>query len=205
MTGSEKYPSDCQILEEMRTQAREQISTSPARQCALARAKDIKLLLLDVDGVLTNGSLLYTGEEIESKSFHTLDGFGLQLLREAEVATGIITARRSAVVARRAKELKMTYIYQGAMNKNIAFKEILAESGLKPFEVAYMGDDWLDLVILQQVGLATTPANGAPEVQERVHFSTKRSGGFGAVREVCDLIIEGKGLKETLLQKYLNK
>lgn len=201
------YPSDCQILEDMRSRVREKQSApmSPERKIALAKAKAIKLLLLDVDGVLTSGHLLYSGENSESKSFHTADGFGLRLLHEAGVATGVITARKSTVVQRRAEELKMSHIYQGAKNKNIAFKEILAKTGLKPFEIAYMGDDWLDLVLLQQVGLAATPANGMDELKERVHYITEKQGGSGAVRELCDLIIAGKGLTDSLLQNYLNR
>ena len=158
--------------------------------------------MLDVDGVLTDGNLLYSGNGEESKSFNTQDGFGLRLLSEAGVDVGIITARKSEVVARRAGELKMRYIYQGVPNKNQAFKEVLRESGLKPFEIAYMGDDWLDLVLLQQVGLAISPANGVREVQEVAHFVTERSGGAGAVRDACDLIIESKNLVTELLQKY---
>ncbi len=198
------YPSDCEILEGYRTKARERGSqaSSPQRLRALAKAKEIKLLLLDVDGVLTDGKLLYSGSGEESKSFNTQDGFGLRLLSEAGVAVGVITARKSEVVARRAGELKMRYIYQGMSNKNEAFKEIRKESGLKPFEIAYMGDDWLDLVLLQQVGLAISPANGVREVQEVAHFITERAGGAGAVRDACDLIIESKNLLTELLQKY---
>ena len=177
----------------------------PQRIRALARAKEIKLLLLDVDGVLTDGTLLYTGSGEESKSFNTQDGFGLRLLGDAGVDVGVITARQSEVVARRAKELNMRYIYQGIGNKNEAFKEIIRVSGLKPFQIAYMGDDWLDLVLLQQVGLAIAPANGVPEVQEIAHFITERGGGAGAVRDACDLIIEAKNLALELLQKYKNR
>lgn len=202
-----EYPSDCQILESMRTRVREKSSrhVDEYRLRALAKAKNIKLLLLDVDGVLTDGTLLYSGTAVESKSFNTQDGFGLRLLKEAGIATGVITARKSEVVQRRAEELKMTYIYQGAVHKNTAFNEILAQSGLKPFEIAYMGDDWLDLVILQQVGLAVSPANAMHEVQEAVHFITPRSGGHGAVRDLCDLLIEGQGLTTKLLQTYLTR
>lgn len=206
-TDATNYPSDCQILEDMRTRIREKnnIPMSQERQIALAKAKEIKLLLLDVDGVLTSGHLLYSGDSAESKSFNTFDGFGLRLLKDAGIGTGVITARKSAVVQRRAEELKMSHIYQGAVNKNIAFKEILKDTGLKPFEIAYMGDDWLDLVILQQVGLAATPANGAKELKERVHYICEKQGGNGAVRELCDLIIEAKGLTDSLLQTFLNR
>ena len=172
------------------------------RQQALARGKNIKLLLLDVDGVLTDGNLLYTGSSEESKSFHTQDGFGIRLMGEAGIDVGVITARQSEVVQRRATELKMRYIYQGAGDKNSAFTEIITDSGLQPFEVAYMGDDWLDLVLLQQVGLAVTPANGVIEVKEIAHYVTKRKGGYGAVRECCDLILEARNLLTDLLQKY---
>jgi 3-deoxy-D-manno-octulosonate 8-phosphate phosphatase (KDO 8-P phosphatase) len=171
----------------------------------LEKARDIQLLLLDVDGVLTDGNLLYSGNGEESKSFNTQDGFGLRLLREAGVEIGVITARTSEVVARRASELKMRHIYQGVGNKNEAFKEVMRATGLKPYQIAYMGDDWLDLVLLQQVGLALVPANGAREVKEIAHFITERSGGTGAVRDACDLIIEGKNLLLELLQKYKNR
>lgn len=201
------YPSDCEILEGYRTRVRERNSqkNDPQRVRALARAKEIKLLLLDVDGVLTDGTLLYTGSGEESKSFNTQDGFGLRLLGEAGVEVGVITARQSEVVARRAKELNMRYIYQGIGNKNEAFKEIIRVSGLKPFQIAYMGDDWLDLVLLQQVGLAIAPANSVAEVQEIADFITERGGGAGAVRDACDLLIEAKNLAGELLQKYKNR
>lgn len=198
------YPSDCEVMEGYRTMAREREARQddPYRRRALVKAKEIRLLLLDVDGVLTNGNLLYSGSSEESKSFNTQDGFGIRLLREAGIDTGIITARKSEVVARRAGELKMRYIYQGMGNKYEAFKEILTVSRLKPFEIAYMGDDWLDLVLLQQVGLAIAPANGVREVKDTVHFVTERQGGAGAVRDACDLILEAKNLTAVLLQKY---
>ncbi len=201
------YPSDCELLEGYRSRVRERDSRpdDPQRKLALEKARDIQLLLLDVDGVLTDGNLLYSGNGEESKAFNTQDGFGLRLLREAGVEVGVITARKSEVVARRANELKMGHIYQGVGNKNEAFKEVMRVTGLKPYQIAYMGDDWLDLVLLQQVGLALVPANGAREVKEIAHFITARSGGAGAVRDACDLIIEGKNLLMELLQKYKNR
>lgn len=206
-TSPTDYPSDCELLEGYRTRARERDSRAddPQRKLALEKARDIQLLLLDVDGVLTDGNLLYSGNGEESKAFNTQDGFGLRLLREAGVEVGVITARKSEVVARRANELKMGHIYQGVGNKNEAFKEVMRVTGLKPYQIAYMGDDWLDLVLLQQVGLALVPANGAREVKEIAHFITARSGGAGAVRDACDLIIEGKNLLMELLQKYKNR
>lgn len=206
-TSPTGYPSDCEVLEGYRAAARERdmLKNDPQRKRALAKAAPIKLLLLDVDGVLTDGNLLYSGETGESKSFNTQDGFGLRLLREAGIDVGIITARESAVVARRATELKMNYIYQGMGNKNEAFRQIMRASGLKPFEIAYMGDDWLDLVLLQQVGLAIAPANGVREVREVAHFITERPGGSGAVRDACDLILEAQNKVPELLQRYRNR
>lgn len=206
-TPSSNYPSDCEIMEGYRAIAREKSrqSNNGKHSLAVAKAKDIRLLLLDVDGVLTNGSLLYTGGMDESKAFNTQDGFGLRLLQEAGIDVGIITARKSEVVARRATELKMRFVYQGVPNKSGAFKDILKVSGLRPFEIAYMGDDWLDLVLLHQVGLAIVPANGVREVKEMAHFITERRGGEGAVRDACDLILDAKNLTAELLQKYLNR
>lgn len=206
-TSPTAYPSDCEVLEGYRTRARERdsLADDPQRQLALEKARDIQLLLLDVDGVLTDGNLLYSGNGQESKAFNTQDGFGLRLLREAGIEVGVITARQSEVVARRANELKMGHIYQGVGNKNEAFRKVMRATGLKPYQIAYMGDDWLDLVLLQQVGLALVPANGVREVKEIAHFITPRSGGAGAVRDACDLLIEGKNLLMELLQKYKNR
>ncbi len=186
-------PPDCELKEGYH---------APVGKQALARAKEIKLLLLDVDGVLTDGTLVYTGTNEESKSFHTQDGFGIRLLQEVGIRVGVITARKSIVVQRRGTELKMDYIYQGIVNKITAFNEIVESSGLKPSEIAYMGDDWLDLTILQQVGLAVAPANGVPEVKEVAHYITELPGGHGAVRDCCNFILEAQNLHTDLLQKY---
>lgn len=198
------YPSDCEIIDGYRALARQRSSRhpSPHRTRALARAKDIRLLLLDVDGVLTDGTLVYTGSSEESKSFHTQDGFGIRLLHETGIKVGVITARKSVLVQRRAAELKMDYIYQGVPNKSDAFSEIMKSSTLKPFEVAYMGDDWLDITILQRVGLAVAPSNGVAEVKEIAHYITEMPGGHGAVRDCCDLILEAQNRLSDLLQKY---
>ena len=178
---------------------------SPERKRALAKAKDIRLLLLDVDGVLTNGSLLYSGSSVESKAFNTQDGFGLRLLREAGVDTGLISARSSEAVSRRAEELEMHYAYQGSSNKLSTFQEILRTTGYKPYQVAYMGDDWPDLCLLTRVGLALAPANAVVAVKDAAHYVTAHQGGAGAVREACEVILEGKGLLNEMLQRYLSR
>ena len=175
------------------------------RQALLARAEPIRLLLLDVDGVLTDGSIHYADAGAEGKTFNTQDGFGLRLLREAGVETGVITARTSEAVARRARDLQMRYVHQGIANKLTAYQAIMRESGLKPFEIAYMGDDWLDLVLLTRVGLAAAPANAVDEVRQSSHFVSTRMGGHGAVRELCTFLLEAKGLKEQFLQRYTNR
>jgi len=207
-SGSGNYPSDCEVREGYRQIVRDkamQNNRSQAWQITLGKAKDINLLLLDVDGVLTDGSLIYSHEGKESKSFNTQDGFGLRILQDAGVKVGIITARSSEALERRSRDLKITYLYQGASNKLDAYTEIVKSSGLKPFEIAYMGDDWLDLVLLKRVGLAVAPANAVFEVREMVHYTTEQSGGHGAVRELCDLILEAKGKHKKLYQQYMNK
>lgn len=203
-----QYPSDCEILAGYRDLAGQQ-TVQPLRganwQRGLAKARPIKILLLDVDGVLTDGSLLYSHEGHEAKAFNTQDGFGLRLLQEAGLEIGVITARRSEAVAKRCANLKMGYIFQGISNKLDAYNEILKQSGCKPFEVAYMGDDWLDLALLNRVGFSAAPANAVAEVQEAAHYTAIQSGGHGAVREVCNLILEAKGLYQQLLQSYKSR
>ncbi len=200
------YPSDCEVTEGLRAIARnreKQIEKN--MQTLLPKAKAIQLLLLDVDGVLTDGSLIFSHDGEESKAFNTQDGFGLRILQESGIDTGIITARSSMAVTKRAENLKLTYVYQGKSNKIIAFKDIIKKSGLKPFEIAYMGDDWLDLVLLQRVGFAIAPANGVEEVKRVAHLVTGKSGGAGAVREACEFILKAKGVYEQTLQKYMSR
>ena len=202
------YPSDCEVREGYRQLVRnkaKQSNRSQAWQTTLPKAKDIKLLLLDVDGVLTDGNLIYSHEGKESKSFNTQDGFGLRMLQDAGVEVGIITARSSEALERRSQDLKISLLYQGAANKLVAYKEIVKATGLKPFEIAYMGDDWLDMVLLKRVGLAVAPANAVTEVKNMAHYTTEQSGGYGAVREICDLILEATGKYKELYQQYMNK
>ncbi len=199
--GDTFYPSDCEVLAgyRQRSSRRQPVLDDVLR----SRAAAVTLLLLDVDGVLTDGSLIYSETGTETKAFNTQDGLGLKLVQRAGVETGLITARQSAIVRRRAEELALNHTYQGVGRKSAAFKEILRRSGRKPAEVCYMGDDWIDLAVLSRVGLAACPANAVPEVQNACHYVASRSGGHGAVREVCDLLITAKGLHQSLLQSYL--
>ena len=207
-SGDGAYPSDCEVREGYRQIARDKAgleTRSRAWQTTLPKAKPIKLLLLDVDGVLTDGSLIYSHDGHESKAFNTQDGFGLRMLQDSGVEVGIITARSSKALNRRSQDLKISHLYQGSSNKLDAYKEIIKKTQLKPFEIAYMGDDWLDMVLLKRVGLAVAPANAVSEVKEMVHYTTEQSGGHGAVREVCDLILEAREKHKELLQHYMSR
>ncbi|MCI5162096.1 MAG: 3-deoxy-D-manno-octulosonate 8-phosphate phosphatase [Candidatus Electrothrix sp. AX5] len=198
--------SDCELTQSLRERAmkREQpILRSNAWRTAMMRAKKAKVLLLDVDGVLTDGTLFYSGASEEIKGFNTLDGFGLRLLRDAGIAVGLITARSSEAVSRRAKELKLEHVYTDCRNKKEAYAAVLEQHGWKPEQTAYMGDDWLDLPVLMQVGCSFAPANAAAEIRRQVDYVTERSGGHGAVREACELILEAKGLLSQLLHEYM--
>jgi len=152
--------------------------------------KKIRLLLLDVDGVMTDGRIIYDNHGGETKAFDVKDGHGLKLIQRAGIQVGIITGRESAVVARRAEELGIELVYQGAKNKILPFREILLKLALQPEEVAYIGDDIVDLPILRQVGFAATVADAVEDVKAHVHLVAKRRGGRGAVREICDLILK---------------
>ncbi len=200
------YPSDCEITQGLLEKARsrsKQEERGYVWQACLPKAEPLKLLLLDVDGVLTDGNIIYTHTGTELKAFNTKDGFGIRLLREAGVEVGLITARSSEAVARRAQDLKLTHVYQGVREKMEVFEQIVAELSLERTEIGYMGDDWLDLPLLTRVGFAATAADAVPEVRNIAHYVTKRAGGRGAVREVCDLIIAAKGKQESLLNKYI--
>jgi 3-deoxy-D-manno-octulosonate 8-phosphate phosphatase (KDO 8-P phosphatase) len=199
------YPSDCELTQGLLEKARDRIrpvERSDAWKTVLPRAKEIKLLLLDVDGVLTDGTIIYTHDGGESKGFNTQDGLGLRILQDAGVEVGLITARTSEAVNRRAADLKLKYVYQGAGSKLEIYEEILLKAGLRPLQTAYMGDDWLDLPLLNRVGLALAPSNAVAEIKQQVHYVTSRSGGQGAVREACDLLLEAQGQLATLLRTY---
>nr|MBF0222271.1 HAD hydrolase family protein [Desulfobulbaceae bacterium] len=206
--GSQEQPysGDCDFTEFLlRKAASRSESSALPKDELLGKAKIIKLLLLDVDGVLTNGSITYTHQGDEIKSFHCRDGFGINILKKTGVEVGLITARKSESLLRRAKDLSLTHVYQGVRNKVECFSMLLEQLSLEPSQVAFMGDDWLDLALLTKVGLAAAVADCAPELKGVVHFVSVHNGGTGAVRELCDLIIEAKGKRESLLTEYLNR
>ncbi|PXW29313.1 KdsC family phosphatase [Paraburkholderia caballeronis] len=166
---------------------------------AIERAARVRLMIFDVDGVLTDGGLMFTGAGDTMKVFNSLDGHGAKLLREAGIDTAIITGRRSEIVAARAKELKITHLFQGVEDKRVAFEQLLADTGVEREACGYMGDDWPDLGVMLQCGFATAPANAHPDVLERVHWVSERRGGNGAVRELCDLVLRAQGRYDALL------
>jgi 3-deoxy-D-manno-octulosonate 8-phosphate phosphatase (KDO 8-P phosphatase) len=162
-----------------------------------ARARKIRVLLTDVDGVLTDGRVWLLshrdGSASELKGFSAYDGAGLKIARTAGLRTGIITGRESAAVALRARECEIEFVYQGRAVKLDAYQEILRATGASDGEVAYVGDDLPDLSILRRVGLAVAVANASPEVKHAAHYITARSGGEGAIREVIELIVKAQG------------
>ncbi len=167
---------------------------------ALERAQEVKLLVLDVDGVLTDGSLFISPDGVEYlKVFNSLDGHGIKLLRSSGVEIAIITGRNSPMVKMRAQALGIEHLYMGVDEKATALKELLNKLDLHPSNCAAIGDDWPDLSILTKVRLALAPANAHHEVKAVSHYICNLSGGQGAVREVCDLILSAQGHYQRLL------
>ncbi|MCG2634855.1 MAG: 3-deoxy-manno-octulosonate-8-phosphatase KdsC [Gammaproteobacteria bacterium] len=158
-----------------------------------ARAAQIRLLILDVDGVLTDGRLFMGDDGAEYKTFHTRDGHGMKQLMRSGVEIAIISGRCSSAVERRMAELGVTRLAQGQSDKQQSFENLLNELDLAPNEVAYMGDDLPDLAIMRQVGLATAVADAHELTRLGAHWVASINGGFGAVRELCDLIIAAQG------------
>jgi 3-deoxy-D-manno-octulosonate 8-phosphate phosphatase (KDO 8-P phosphatase) len=167
------------------------------------RAKKIKLLAMDVDGVLTDGSLYFGNSGEEIKAFSILDGLGIKLLRDAGIKPAIITGRSSTLLLRRAAELKIELIYQGREDKLVALEELRADLNLEMDEIAYVGDDLPDLSAIRQAGLGVTVANGHHFVARHADWQTKAAGGQGAIREVCELILKAQGKLNTALEQYL--
>jgi 3-deoxy-D-manno-octulosonate 8-phosphate phosphatase (KDO 8-P phosphatase) len=166
------------------------------------RLGKIKLLLLDVDGVLTDGRIVINDAGQETKSFDVRDGHGMKLLQRSGVRIGIITGRRSAVVEHRMRELGIDLVYQGVKDKLVPFLEILASQNLSAEQIAYVGDDVVDLPILRRVGFAATVADGCPDLKPHLHYVCRHGGGRGAVREVCELILKAQGFWESLTARY---
>jgi 3-deoxy-D-manno-octulosonate 8-phosphate phosphatase (KDO 8-P phosphatase) len=169
-----------------------------------SRAARIRLLLLDCDGVLTDGRITPVEGGEELKSFHTHDGHGLVMLHRAGLRSGIISGRKSRLVELRAADLGISFVRQGALNKIEVFESLLSEAGVEPSHAAYVGDDVVDIPLMRRCALAVAVADATPDTRAAAHYVTKLPGGFGAVREVCELILKAQGKWDELMNRYLD-
>ncbi|NQT32860.1 MAG: HAD hydrolase family protein [Candidatus Omnitrophica bacterium] len=168
----------------------------------IEKARKIKLLLLDVDGVLTDGRLTYSSKGAESKHFDVNDGFGMYLVKQSGIKCIILTAKASRAVAKRAKELKLDKVYQNFHFKIEALEKIRQEFDMKDEEICFIGDELIDIPVLKRVGLAICPPNAVEEAKRHAHFITERSGGRGAVREVCNFLLKTQGKWDEVTKRY---
>jgi 3-deoxy-D-manno-octulosonate 8-phosphate phosphatase (KDO 8-P phosphatase) len=173
-----------------------------------ARARRVKVLLYDVDGVLTNGDITIIptteGHATEVKSFSAHDGMGISIARLAGLKIGFVTKRNSQVVAIRARDLKIDHVYQGQSHKTDALAKIMADEKCTVEEIAYVGDDIIDLPVMRLVGFAIATANARVQVKSIAHYVTPLAGGFGAGRDAIDFILSAKGLLEQTIEQYLD-
>ena len=168
----------------------------------LDKLKKIKLLLLDVDGVLTNGGIIYNDSDAETKVFNVKDGLGIKLLMEAGIHLGIITGRRSNALYSRCKDLGINHIYDGVDNKIDVLDELLDQSGVSAEEVAFIGDDLPDLCLMKAIGLPIAVSDAHKTILDNAAVVTSAKGGHGAVREACEAILKAKGLWEDILERF---
>lgn len=169
----------------------------------ITRAREVKLLVLDVDGVLTAGELFLSDSGEEIKAFSTLDGQGIKLLQSAGVMVGIISGRRSALVARRAENLGIEHLFQGREDKLNALNEMCSNTGVPPGAIAYVGDDLPDIKVMNTVRLSFAVDNAHISVKKTAHAQTQKSGGHGAVREVCDFILQAQDRYDDAIAHFL--
>lgn len=166
------------------------------------KLKNIQLLLLDVDGVMTDGRIIYDGNGLETKFFNVKDGHGIKMLQRHGIQVGIITGRSSVVVDIRARELGIDLVYQGALNKLESYKDVKQKTGLEDSQIAYVGDDIIDVPVIRRVGFSAAPPDSLPEVLALVDLVTSCGGGRGAVREVCDMILKARGVWDEIASRY---
>jgi 3-deoxy-D-manno-octulosonate 8-phosphate phosphatase (KDO 8-P phosphatase) len=171
----------------------------------LARARQVRLVIFDIDGVLTDGSLFFDNQGQEYKAFNSKDGHGMRMLMESGIEAALITGRQSELVLHRADNLKIprSRIWQGYRDKRPAFQDLLAQTQLAPEHIAYIGDDVIDLPVMKQVGLAIAVADAHPFVQHHAHWTTHHQGGRGAVREACEMLLHAQDLLAAKLASYL--
>jgi 3-deoxy-D-manno-octulosonate 8-phosphate phosphatase (KDO 8-P phosphatase) len=176
------------------------------------RAKKIKVLIFDVDGVLTDGQIFVVPDSagpeakgIEVKGFAAHDGLGITLARLAGIRVGVITKRQSQTVAIRAHDLKLEFVYQGQAHKMIAVREILSRAGITIDELAYVGDDIIDLPVMRLCGLAIATANARPQMKSMAHYTTPNPGGHGAGRDAIDFILNARGVLDQVIEQYIDE
>ena len=167
------------------------------------RARRLRMLIFDVDGVLTDGTLYYADSGEEMKAFNSRDGQGIKLLQAAGVAVAIITSRKSKLVELRAKNLGITHLRQGVEDKLATFGELVASAGMREEETGFVGDDVVDLPVLRRCGLAIAVPEAPEVLKQYVHYVTRAAGGRGAAREACELVLRAQGALERVLEPYL--
>lgn len=170
---------------------------------AVAKAKSIRLLIVDIDGVLTDGGLQFDNRGEEYKTFNSLDGHGIRMLLDCGIEVAVITGRNSGIVSHRMGELGVKHIYQGFRDKRPAFDQLLQDTNLEPSQIAYVGDDLPDLAVMRRVGLAIAVENAHAFVKQHCDWITNAVGGRGAVREVTDFILQAQSLLEAKQASYL--
>jgi 3-deoxy-D-manno-octulosonate 8-phosphate phosphatase (KDO 8-P phosphatase) len=167
------------------------------------RAKKVRMLIFDIDGVMTDGSLYYADGGEEMKAFHVRDGLGIKLAQAAGLTAAIITGRDSPLVKQRAHDLGIAHLIQGAGDKAAAFAGLLERCGMRADETAFVGDDIVDLPVLKRCGLAVAVADATGLVKQQAHYVTHAHGGRGAVREVCELVLQAQGSLARVMEPYL--
>ena len=174
-------------------------------EAVLDRARLIQLVIFDVDGVLTDGRLYFNDAGQETKAFHSRDGLGMRMLMDHGIQAAILTGRQSELVLHRARNLQMdlNLVYQGYRDKRPAFNALLQHTRLKPEQIAYVGDDIVDLPVVKQVGLAIAVQDAHPIVKQHAHWITDHGGGQGAARDACELILSAQGHLEQIVARYL--
>ena len=165
---------------------------------------NIKLLLLDVDGVLTDGGITYSDTGDQIKTFQSRDGFGIRLLLDSGIRVGIITGRKSKALEYRCENLGITLLFAGIKDKINAFDKIISQTGIMPEQIAFVGDDLMDLPVMKRVGVSFCVPDACQEVKTHSDIITKKKAGHGAVREICELILKAKDLWDDILNKYLS-
>jgi len=170
-----------------------------------ARAKAIRLAIFDIDGVFTDGNIQIDSNGEEIKTFNTQDGHGIRLLQHNDIKVAVITGRSSKALEHRMRNLNIEHVYQGSTDKYAAFQTLLSKLNLSPEQTSYAGDDIVDLQVMSHAGLAIAVANAHDFVKQHAHWQTTASGGHGAVREICELLLDAQGLLQEALNYNLHK